>query len=333
MTHNKVRIGVLGTGFGQNHARIYTSFPDVEVVGIAGRDAQKTRAAAQALGIPAWTDAHELLSSPNVDAIDLCVPTRLHAQYAIEALWQGKHVFVETPVAYSMGEATQMAQTADDCQKLLMVALFGRYVGDYKFVHDWVAAGRIGKPRMVFANRRTPPIWGDGWDENFILDLMLHDLDYVCWLLGQPHAVTSRALPYGEKGWGQVFVALEYEGASAVVEGSGIMPLSFPFSTSLRVVGDTGAIDLGWYWGGEYPISEIKLYPQHGEPERPQTPKYDPYTAECRHFVDSVLGKAEPGILDIQVACDSLNVALAARASLEQGGIRIELDPRAVGRV
>ncbi|MBN1372083.1 MAG: Gfo/Idh/MocA family oxidoreductase [Anaerolineaceae bacterium] len=324
MTNNKVRIGILGTGFGQNHARIYTSFPDVEVVGIAGRDAQKTQAAAQALGVPACT-LDELLASPDVDAIDLCLPTRVHPQYAIAALKQGKHVFVETPVAYSMAEATQMAQTAAACQKLLMVALFGRYVSDFKVVHDVVAAGRIGRPKVVFANRRTPPIWGDGWDENFILDLMLHDLDYVYWMLGNPLAVTSRGLPYGEKGWGQVFVALEYDGASAVVEGSGIMPLSFPFSTSLRVVGEEGAIDLSWYWGGEYPISEIKLYPAQGAPEVLQAPRYDPYEAECRHFVDSVLGKAEPGILDMGVACGSLNVALAARASLEQGGKRIEI--------
>lgn len=320
-----MRIGILGTGFGKRHGEIFTSFPNVEVVGIAGRNEQKTGDVAHALGIPGYTDPSELIDRPDIDAIDVCLPTDLHAPYVIAALNQGKHVFCETPVAYTLAEAQQMSQTASSCGKLLLIALFGRFVSDYKYVHDYIEASHLGRPKVLFANRRTPPIWGNGWNENFILDLMLHDIDYSYWLLGTPRAVTSRALGTPGKGWGQVFIALEYEDCSAVIEGSGIMPLSFPFSTSLRVVGEEGAIDLNWYWGGESPISEVKLYPRSGEPEILSIPGYDPYEAECRYFVDCVQGKADPSLLGIDAACASLRIALAARMSLEQSGERIEM--------
>jgi predicted dehydrogenase len=320
-----MQIGILGTNFGKRHAEIFTSLPDVDVLGIAGRNAQKTREVAHALGIPAYTDPEELIACPEVDAIDVCLPTSLHSRYVTAALQQGKHVFCETPVAYTLAEAEQMSQAAARSGKLLLVALFGRFVSVYKYVHDYIAAGQLGKPRVLFANRRTPAIWGSGWNENFILDLMLHDIDYSCWLLGTPRTVTSRALAKPAGGWEHVFIALEYEDVSAAIEGSGIMPPSFPFSTSLRVVCEGGAIDLHWYWGGEYPISEVKLYPQKGGPEILSIPDYDPYEAECRYFVDCIQGKADPGLLGIESAYASLGVALAAKRSLEQNGKRIEL--------
>lgn len=320
-----MRIGILGTGFGKRHGEIFASFPDVEVAGIVGRNEQKTRDVAQALGVAGFAKPMDLINNPTIDAIDVCLPTGLHSKYAIAALAQGKHVFCETPVAYTLAEAEEIRETATTWGILLLVALFGRFISDYKYVHDYVQAGKLGRPTVVFANRRTPPIWGNGWDENFILDLMLHDVDYVCWLLGKPHAVTSCAPDYSGTGGGQVFIALDYEGASAVVEGSGIMPLSFPFSTSLRVVGEEGAIDLNWYWGGNAPISEVKLYPPAGEPEILSIPGYDPYEAECRYFVDCIQGKADPGLLGIGAACDSLSIALAAKMSLQKNGERIEI--------
>lgn len=320
-----MRIGILGAGFGRRHGEIFSSFPDVEVVGIVGRDERKTKKVAHTLGISSYADPNELINNPQVDAIDVCYPTSVHSKYVIAALSQGKHVLCETPVAYTLAEAEQMSQTAASCGKLLLVALFGRFVSDYKAVHDYMEAGHLGKPRVLFANRRTAPVWGDGWDEHFVLDLMLHDIDYAYWLLGKPLAVTSRALGDRERGWEHVFVALEYEDTSALIEGCGIMPPTFPFSTSLRVVCEDGAIDLNWHWGGDSPVSEVTVYPQNGRPETLSTPGYDPYEAECRYFVHCVRGKADPSLLSIDTACGSLRIALAAKLSLEENGKRIEI--------
>jgi UDP-N-acetylglucosamine 3-dehydrogenase len=325
MSPDKVRIGILETGFGQTHARIYSSFPDVEVVGIVGRNDQKTNEAAHALGITAYTNPDTLIRSSAVDAIDVCFPTDLHARYVNEALECGKDVFCETPVAFSMAEAYQMEKSAKDHGKKLIVGLFSRFQSDYRAVHELISEGQLGKLKMVNATRRTAPIWGSGWDENFILNLMLHDIDYVYWLLGKPSAVTSRGLVNPSGGWNQVSIALEYPGANAVVEGCGIMPASFPFSTGLRVVGTDGAVDLNWYWGGDKPVSEVKLYPHEGSAKTLFVQDYDPYAAECRYFVDCLQGKSDASLLSIETACQSLNIAVAAKVSLEQNGQRITL--------
>ncbi|MBN1303597.1 MAG: Gfo/Idh/MocA family oxidoreductase [Anaerolineales bacterium] len=314
----KIKIGILGTGFGQTHARRFASFPDVEVVGIVGRNEQKTQEAARSLDIPGFTDPQALIHNPDVDAMVVCYPSALHAKYVIAALEQGKDVFCETPAAYSLAEAEWMARTAADTGKNLSVALFGRFVSPYRHVHDLAVSHELGEIRAVFSNRRTPPVWGGGWDEHFILDLMLHDIDYICWLLGKPAAVTSQGLEDPGGGWNHVSIQMAYENTLAVVEGCGIMPVSFPFSTSLRVVGSQAAVDLNWYWGGDQPVVETKLYPREGGVELLSIEEYDPYEAECRYFIDCLQGKADPTLFSIDTACDSLGIALTAKTALER---------------
>ncbi len=314
-------LGIIGTGFGVRHAEIYASFPDVEVVGILGRDKQKTEQTARMLGISGYTDINALLMHPDVDAIDICSPTHAHGEHVLAALEHGKHVFCETPVAYTLAEAEHMSQRAASTDRLLLVALYGRFVSEYRYIHDVITAGHLGKPKAVFANRRTPAIWGT-WDENFILNLMLHDIDFLYWTLGKPVAVTSHSL---EDQWQHVCIALEYKHCSAMIEGCGIMPPSFPFSTSLRVVCEDSAMDMHWRWGGTAPISEVIRYSSSGEPEMLTIPDYDPYEAECRYFVDCIQGKADPELLGINSAIDSLCIALAARKSVQENGKRIAI--------
>jgi len=323
---DKIRIGILGTGFGLTHARIFSSFSDVEVVGIFGRNEQKTMQEARALGIMGYTSAEALIHSSSVDAIDVCLPTDLHASHVTAALEHGKDVFCETPVAFSVSEAIQMEKTARDKGKKLLVGLFSRFQSDYKHIHDFVENGSLGKLKTGFVNRRTAPVWGNGWDENFILNLMLHDIDFVYWLFGKPKAVTSRGLVQPGGGWNHVTIALEYPGASVVIEGSGILPASFPFSTSVRLVGVDGALDLNWHWGGNQPVSEIRHYPREGEAETLFVQDYDPYAAECRYFVDCLKGSADLKLLSIETAIESLKIATAAKASLEQEGSRIAIE-------
>ncbi len=320
-----MRMGILGTGFGKRHAELFSSFPDVDVVGIVGRDKGKTGQMAGDLGIAGFTDPQPLLDDPTIDLIDVCYPTRFHAEAVIAALQQGKHVFCETPVAFTLEEAEQMRRLAHSSKKLVLVGLFDRFQSEYKHVYESLHAGDFGQPLVVMATRRTPAIWGN-LAENIILNLMIHDIDYLCWLVGTPLAVTARGLPNPQAGWDQVFVSLEFDGMNAMIEGCGIMPASFPFSTSLHVVCDQSAVDVNWSFGGEYPISTVVVYPSSGQPETLTIPGYDPYEAECRYVADCVHGNADPAIISIDAACESLRVAVAAQMSLDQHGRRIALE-------
>ena len=320
-----LRIGVLGTGFGRTHARNFLSFEDVEVTGIFGREKTKTLEIARSLGVAGFTETKALLENENVDAVVVCLPTPLHAETVTAALKAGKDVFCEIPAAYTLAEARLMHKTAAETGRKLLIAHYSRFVSDYKTIVDYAAEGRLGKLKSLYASRRTAPVWGDGWDENFIHDLMLHDIDYAVWMLGRPLAVAGRGLGLGKGGWEYVCISLEYPDSLVVIEGSGILPVSFPFSTTLRVAGSQGAMDLDWAWGDKGPLSVLKYYPAEGEVLTLPVKGQDPYLAEDRYFVDCLQGKADPAFLSLENVLASLEVACAARQSLEQGGKRVSI--------
>ena len=322
---NKLHIGILGTGFGQTHARIFSAFEDIEVTGIFGRNEAKTMETARSLGITGYTDSKALLDNEKVDAIIVCLPTHLHAETVTAALKAGKDVLCEIPAAYTLADAQLMRKTALETGRKLLIAHYSRFMSDYRTIFDYAADGRLGKLKSIYASRRTAPVWGGGWDENFVHDLMLHDIDYAVWMLGRPLAVTGRGLELDKGGWEYVNISLEYPESRVVIEGSGIMSGSFPFSTTLRVAGSQGAMDLDWVWGDSGPLSMLKYYPTEGEAQTLAVMGQDPYAAEDRYFVDCLQGRADPAFLSLENVLVSLEVACAARQSLEQGGERVRI--------
>lgn len=325
-----MKIGILGAGFmGRMHAEIYRSIPGVEVAEIVGRTLEKTKSAGEQLGVDWSLDPESLLLREDIDVIDVCSPTKFHTQAVMDALSAGKHVFCETPVSYQEREVDAMAIAARESGKLMMVALFDRFQGPYQKIHQLVTEGVLGRVKMVFANRRTSSYWGlpveDPITMEPVINLMIHDFDVLRWFLGRPKSIIA----HGQKGPSgteeHLIAAIEYEHCLTWVEGTAIMPGSFPFSTSLRVVGEEGAVDLNWAMGSRGPNYELWLYPKDGEPQKLEADGINPYEAECRYVVSCIRGEADPELLGIETARDSLRVALAAKTSLEKGGERVSL--------
>jgi predicted dehydrogenase len=159
-----------------------------------------------------------------------------------------------------------------------------------------------------------------------VVELMIHDFDYLVWLLGKPAAVSGLGLVGPAGDMDHAFVALEYEGLRAEVEGSVLMPLSYPFRTHLRVVCEEGAIETRFQMDpAKGQQTFLMRYPTSGTPFVPAIPDEDPYWAECRYFVDCVQSKADPARTSGEAARDGLQVALAAKRSLERGGLRVKL--------
>src|SRR5262245_51462094 len=113
MANSGLRIGILGAGaMGAEHAAAYASMPNVKVAGVYSRDAERARAVADSCGADAFTDAAALVESKAFDAIDVCLPSPVHAGFVIGALSAGKHVFCETPMALRLEEARHMRDAA-----------------------------------------------------------------------------------------------------------------------------------------------------------------------------------------------------------------------------
>jgi shikimate 5-dehydrogenase len=89
------KVGLLGTGFGIAHARIYHTHPQVSEVVVFGRTPAKLQALADEFGSATTTDLSSIYDDPAVDLVDVCLPTLLHAEHALRALAAGKHVLCE----------------------------------------------------------------------------------------------------------------------------------------------------------------------------------------------------------------------------------------------
>jgi len=92
-----LRVGVLGAGFmGGTHARAFAKLPDVQVLGVSSRSAEKAAVLAEEVGAEPFTDAMALTTHPQVDVVSVTLPTHLHEEYTVAALNSGNVSFVKS---------------------------------------------------------------------------------------------------------------------------------------------------------------------------------------------------------------------------------------------
>ena len=193
-------------------------------------------------GVKRYHDMASLLADPDIDAVDLCLPTDLHERVAIEALRAGKHVLVEKPIALDGAAARRMIAAAEECGRVLMCAQVLRFMQEYIALR--CALPRLGRLRHAAFHRRCrKPEWG-GWLQDpkrsggGVFDLLIHDVDMCLHLFGAPVAVS--AIGNGDAIHAQLFYP---DGLGAVVTGGWEPAGSYPFRMEYQVSGDNGIIE------------------------------------------------------------------------------------------
>ena len=188
-----LRVAVIGVGhLGRHHARILSSLPGAELVGVVDKIQARADAVAQAVGRDAnarpLTDYRDLLGQ--VDAVTVAVPTALHHEIALPFLAAGIPVLVEKPMARSLAEADAMIDAAAKADALLAVGHTERF-------NPAVEAARplLTDPRFIEVHRLgTFP--ERSLDIDVVLDLMIHDLDVVLSLVASPiEAIDAVGVP------------------------------------------------------------------------------------------------------------------------------------------
>lgn len=135
--------------------------------------------------------ADELIADKDVDLVSVCLPTHLHAEFAIKALKKGKHVFCEKPMAGSLEECDSMIEVAEKAGRKLMIGQCLRFWPEYELLKDYVENGKLGKLTGLFCFRGGgTPIWSAGnWllqkdkSGGVLLDQHIHDIDTVNFLM------------------------------------------------------------------------------------------------------------------------------------------------------
>jgi len=256
-----MRIGILGAGWaGSTHAAAYARLgetEDVEIAGIESRKRRRAAALAKQVGCPAFTDPAKVLGDDATDAIDVTVPSGLYRSFAVAALNQGKHVFVETPMALSLADADAMIRAAKANRRLLLVARLTRIVAANVHAHRAIAAGDLGRPRVVVARRLLPLYWPPQHPRPFsiygepVIELMIFDFDAANWFLGRPRKVWASGVAGRGGASEHTIAAVKYDRGRTLLEGSARMPRSLRFTATLRVVCDRGMSDFAVRFTGK----------------------------------------------------------------------------------
>lgn len=170
-TDRPLRLGALGTSSIARRRALPSAVaaPEVELVAVAGRSAQKTAVFAEQFGCAAEADPASLLERPDVEAVYISTPTALHHTWAARALRAGKHVLVEKPVGVNAHEARELADLARERGLVLRENFMFLHHPQHDFAADLVRRGRLGRLSAMHAAFCIPPLPAD--DIRYVPDM------------------------------------------------------------------------------------------------------------------------------------------------------------------
>jgi UDP-N-acetylglucosamine 3-dehydrogenase len=326
-----IKVGLLGAGFiGTAHAQAYAVIEEAQLVAVADVKREAADRLAESHGARAYHDIEALLADDEVEAIDVCLPTFLHERCVVLAARRGKHVLCEKPIALTLEEVDRMISAVQEAGGIAMVAQVIRFWPQYVVIRDMFERGELGRPLIATAARLAQRPGWSGWFKDpslsggALVDLHIHDLDYICSLFGKPRSVYAVGLTSETGAWDHVVTSLDYGDKRAVAEASYLMPEGFPFQMAFGLLGTDGCAEYRFRVGGqvdqrEEAETELVVYRPGEPPERPSCPQADAYVAEVAYFVNCVAEGRQPALATLGEARTVLEVALAARRSLETG--------------
>jgi predicted dehydrogenase len=198
MPKRKIRIGLIGLGgIAMAHEWGYKEKPDqVEIVAVCDIDSTRAKTRAAPYNAKIYTDYREMMSDPDVDAVDITLPHTLHYLVAKAALEAKKHVAMEKPLTVHSPEGLELIRLAQKQGVKFMVTENTRFVEAYIKVHQLIQSGELGEPRVIrtfisgseVARLSRTENWKgrkDGTGGGAILDAGAHSIYLLKWLAGE----------------------------------------------------------------------------------------------------------------------------------------------------
>lgn len=201
----KIKVGIIGTGSISNeHIKAYLNNPNVELYAFCDINKAQLEKMSETYGVErTFTDYNEMLKLSELDAVSVCTWNSAHAPCTIAALNAGKHVLCEKPMATSKEDAILMKEAAEKNNKLLMVGFVRRYGNDCKILQEFIETDYLGEiyySKATYLRRNGNP---GGWfgDKSRsgggpLIDLGVHVIDLVRYLLGNPKPVSVYGVTY-----------------------------------------------------------------------------------------------------------------------------------------
>lgn len=295
-----LKVGLVGVGgISGAHIPAWEEMEDVELVALC--DVRSER-------MESYPDKHryldfdEMLEKEELDILDICLPTYLHADFAIKAMEKGINVICEKPISLKEDDVERVYSTAHRRNVKFMVAQVLRFWPEYELLKELYDTEKYGKLLSGYMGRLgNIPLWSwDGWmsDENrsglVPFDLHIHDLDFMVYAFGAPEKVTSHRSKRPEQ---DCFNAVyDYPGFYIDSEASWYAGC-YPFAASFRFQFEKAVVECR---DGKFKIYEVggKVVDLSKEAEGDtgaiNLPKSNAYANEIRYFTDCVKADVFP---------------------------------------
>lgn len=250
----------------------------------------------------------ELLADPNVDAVDICLPTGMHEKIAIDALRAGKHVLVEKPMALDGAAADRMVAEAEKQGRILMCAQVIRFWPEYVLLRETMNNGALGPLRTaVFRRRCAAPSWGV-WETSGTFDLLIHDIDFTIHLLGKPEYIRSTGYESGTAGIDILHAHFFYaNGVEALVTGGWHNRGDYPFSMEFTATFEQDTIE----FSSASKVGVVESAPGAA------------YKAEIAHFAEACNEGKQPTLCPPQESADAIKLTHLAIEARKQKGEKV----------
>lgn len=236
-----MKIAILGTGFGKEHAKLFCKEKLVDEVIVWGRKPEKLKEVEKELGVKTTTNLDDVLNDPTIELVDVCLPTKVHAEYAIKALQAGKHVFVEMPLADTKENGRKILETAKECKRRVFVDLFLQFEYAYQLLNQIKEDNRYGECADFYIRRQTPHWWGNLDLDNIALSLMHHDIDFVLQLFGKPDSIKVEGHNIRPE-CSAVTALMSFKNAKATIHADSSLANTCPFSVGFEASFDKAFI-------------------------------------------------------------------------------------------
>jgi predicted dehydrogenase len=317
-----VKTAVVGVGsLGQHHARNYAEIAqtgEIEFVGACDTNEENAKQIAEKNNCEFFTDWRELLDK--VDAVSIVTPTETHASIACAFLERGVHVLVEKPIARSLEEADSIIEAAEKSGAKLMVGHLERFNPAMVALRPHVT-----KP-LYFEIHRVSPFPNRSLDVDVVLDVMIHDLDAVQWLVGDDikvSAIHAVGIPVISDKVDAANARVEFEnGAVANITASRIGTEKIRktrfYQTNSYVV-----LDYATKFASVTSLAPNAIHPLLGiNINRLEIEDVEPLQAEIKAFLDSIANDETSPITGAD-GRRALDLALGVLAKIDEHAVKI----------
>ena len=314
----KVRVGLIGVGgMGGCHFYNYEKIKDAELVAVCDVRENVAKEKVGDRNIKIYTDYNKMIKNEDLDMIDICTPSFLHADMAVKLLKKGYHVLCEKPMTLNTRDAKRVAAIANQSEKNFMVAHVVRFMAPYRYLRNVIETKELGRLiRLEMKRISAIPQWSwEDWmrDEKLsggvTTDLSIHDFDFVQSVLGMPDKLNSYRYQMTNNN-DTVVTSMIYDGDILVTCEGTWYNTSIPFDASFTAVFQNGYVEL----------NKGKLIKNGKEVElnKEESPKVDlginvgnddGYLAEMSYFVNCIKEGKKPDYVTPESSAQSVVLA------------------------